>query len=477
MNLETANLRRIFSRARGQAWPMHGFCLAGVLLLAGCATQQAPSSLPPLTPAAQPADVNSSQSSAKADAQPAAPSGPVSVEAAIERAISCNPKLKALRADVTVARQRKSAATDIPDPEALVYFGDVVEDFGQTANSSNSKGDKFGGRINLPNPFLMVPEVNARTADFQAALSDLQAARWLVESDVRRLFAEIQYLSEDMALTVELTRQNGLILAYARERESQGAAVASDIVTAVQRQLQAQHDLDQARYRWQLARRELAALLDLNSESLQLVTNTPAFAPLPESDLPIEALQQTALERREDVAALRWRTLAAQSSYQEARNVRIPWFKDFTALQVESNDKWAARISVNVPIFSWTINKAETVQQAQANLAAVNESNGIQVMRREIRDAVDEFEARRQQQKRDQNDIAPLIAEMRQTLELLRRTPTVLPSRIAATEAQITESLRLELGSRWLYLLARLNLERVVGAPLSVALMVKDGKM
>jgi hypothetical protein len=52
-----------------------------------------------------------------------------------------------------------------------------------------------------------------------------------------------------------------------------------------------------------------------------------------------------------------------------------------------------------------------------------------------------------------------------------------MPSQVAATEAQIIESVRLELGSCWLCQLAQLNLERVLGEPLCVALQAEEGKM
>jgi hypothetical protein len=45
-----------------------------------------------------------------------------------------------------------------------------------------------------------------------------------------------------------------------------------------------------------------------------------------------------------------------------------------------------------------------------------------------------------------------------------------MPLQVATIEAQILESARLELDSRWQYHLALLNLERAVGEPLSAAL-------
>jgi outer membrane protein TolC len=400
------------------------------------------------------------------------------VEAAIERATACSLQIKALRAAVAVAKQRKSEATDIEDPEAMVAWGnvdDLVDSSGNAQNSDTAR--RVGGRFYFPNPFLVMPRVSARRADLEAAQADLQAARWLVECDVRRLIAEIQYLSEDKALTVELVRQNDEILKDVRARAGQGAATAFDIVSAVERQLRTQNDLDQTGHRLQLAQRELAALLDLPSASPQLTTNTPPAFPLAESAITVVTMQRAALQHRGDVAALHWRWLAAKSAYREARNARIPWLKDVEALEHDPASDWWVKVTINVPLFSWTKNHAEDVKMAQSDLAEVNEANGTQLVCREIRDAVSEVEERLRQQKRNQSEVAPLIAEMRQTLRLLKQTPNLMPSQVAATEAQILESVRLELESRWLYQLAQFNLERVLGQPLCVALQAGEGKM
>ena len=108
--------------------------------------------------------------------------------------------------------------------------------------------------------------------------------------------------------------------------------------------------------------------------------------------------------------------------------------------------------------------------QTQYKLAGVNEAEGIRRATREIRDTLDELEESRLQQSRYEKEIAPLAAEMRRTLEVLRRTPNVMPEQVAATEVQVVESMRLELGFRWRYCLAMISLEGAVGAPLSDAL-------
>ena len=474
------NLQRILLRTARPARRLTGLYAASLLLLAGCATARVSASAPSPEVASQPTTPAAAQARPQSDSQQSAPVNPgsMTVEAAIQRAIAASMQIKALQAAVAVAKQRKSAATDIEDPEAVVAWGnvdDMVDGSGSTQSADSAR--RVGGRFYLPNPFQVVPRVSARKADLQAAQADLQAARWLVECDVRRLFAEIQYLTEDTALTVELVHQNDEILKDARARAGHGAATAFDVVSAVEHQLRTENDLDQTRHRLQLAQRELSALLDLPSASPQLTTNAPPASPLAESAMLVGTMQRAALQHRGDVAALHWRSLAARSAYREARNARIPSFKEVEAVHREPDSEWWMAIMINVPLFSWTKNHAENVQLAQSELAEVNEANGTQLVCREIRDAVAEVEERLRQQRRSQSEVAPLIAEMRQTLQLLKRTPSLMPSQVAETEAQILESLRLQQESRWLYQLAQLNLERVLGEPLSLALQAGEGKM
>ena len=204
-----ANLQRILLRTARQARRLSGLSAASLLLLAGCATGRVSPSAPPPKITPQTTAPAAAQASPRPDSQRSAPANPVTVEAAIERATACSLQIKALRAAVAVAKQRKSEATDIEDPEAMVAWGnvdDLVDSSGNAQNSDTAR--RVGGRFYFPNPFLVMPRVSARRADLEAAQADLQAARWLVECDVRRLIAEIQYLSEDKALTVELVRQN-----------------------------------------------------------------------------------------------------------------------------------------------------------------------------------------------------------------------------------------------------------------------------
>lgn len=444
-------------------------CVASLVLAAGCTTHQAPpvfAPVPPVTahvgPTTLPAPV------APPPPLAAAAAAPLTVEQAVERAQARNLQIQALRAAVTVAKQRRSAASDIQDPEALAAWGNVDDEFTDNGDNADQGKWRTGARVYIPNPFLLSPRIDARSAELMAARADLQAARWGVECDVRRAFAEWNYLAQDLGLARELVRQSEAILKEVRRRAEQGAATAGEIVAAAQRRLQAQNDLDATDSRYRLVQRELAALLDLPSASLQLATNSVPASSLPQPGVRSEPLERTALHSRADLSALHWRALAAKSAFHEARNERIPWLKDVKTWHREPAQEWWVGLAVTVPLFTWTKNHTTDVLLAQDDLAVLNETSGAKLIRREVRDAADELESRRRQQARNQAELVPLLDEMRETLKLLRNSPTVLPVQVATTEAQILESLRLELATRWQFQLAQLNLERALGQPLAV---------
>jgi outer membrane protein TolC len=395
--------------------------------------------------------------------------GPLTMEEALQRALENDGRIASLQAAVKIARAQRLAATDIKDPE----LQGQSRTGGQSQKSSGDNWDnsRIGVGVFVPNPWLMVPLADARTADYQAAQADLKAAIWLLKCDVKMLFAQIDYLTNNLAFNADLVLLNGEVLNAVQSRVGQGAATATDLMTASRQYIQFQDDFDQAYHRYQLARRQLASLLDISPESFELATNPPAIPSLPEPGLTFQSAMALAVNSRSDLAAIRWRAQAAESSYHEVRNEKIPWITEVKAGYIDNSgnntDNYWVGLAVNIPIFSWTKNHASDAALAKSNLAGVEETNGLRRIRHELHDALDELEQTRQQQTRLETSASPLITSMRQTLATLQRTPNIMPEQVAAAELQLLETLRLELNTRWQYQLALLNLERTLGTPLN----------
>lgn len=400
---------------------------------------------------------------------PTPPPKPLSVDQAIDRALACNSKTASLKAAIEIARQNRRAATDIKDP---VVQG-ATRSQGQQNNSGAWDDSRFSATFYLPNPWLTVPRVNGRSADLLAAEADLRAATWLVICDVKKLYAEIDHLTNDIAFATRLVQLEGEVLKAVRTRVDQGAATATDLTIASRKFLQTRENLDETRHRCKLAQRSLAALLNKPIEDLRIDTSLLTFPPLPESGIPLEQAEAAAVQNRSDLAALHWRLSASASYYREIRNERMLWIKEIKAGYLDQSEKWWVGAAMDVPIFTWTKNHASDIALAKQSLAGLNETEGLKVVRQEISDAIDEVNESRRQQTYYNSEVAPLIASMRQSLATLKATPNVMPDQLANAEIQLVESQRLDEGCRWRYRSALLYLERTLGNSIDQAVQEK----
>jgi outer membrane protein TolC len=295
------------------------------------------------------------------------PGTPLILEQALHRALACDSRITSLKAAVEIARQQRLAATDLKDP--VLQAESRSDGHSESASSDDLDDSRISVGVSVPNPWLTVPRVNARTAGYEAARADLNAVTWLVRCDVRRLFAQLDYLTNDLAFGADRVRLNGEVLNAVQARAGQGAATASDLMTASRQYLQIQNDYDQTYHSYQLARRQMASLLEIPPESLELATNPVAQPSLPEPGLTFQQAEAMAAQSRSDLAALRWRAQAAESTYHETYNERLPWIKEVKAGYLDNSqnnsDRYWVGLAVDIPIFSWTKNHAADVALAQ----------------------------------------------------------------------------------------------------------------
>jgi outer membrane protein TolC len=390
--------------------------------------------------------------------------GPLTEELALQRALACDSRIASLKAAVEVARQERLAATDIKDP---VVQGESRA-IGRSISGANDEIDdaRVSLGVYLPNPWMTLPRVDARTADYEAARADLRAAVWSVTCEVRRLFAQLDYLTNDLAFSADEVRLNGEVLDAMQARLKQGATTASEMMTASRQFLQFQNEFDQTTHRYQLARQQLAAALDISPLAFELATNT-APPPLLEPTMGFPDLEGMADRSRYDLAALRWRAQAAESDYHEIRNQRWPWLKELKAGYLDKSDQYWVGAAMDIPIFTWTKNHAADVVRAKSDLARVEVTNAVKLVRQELHAALDEVDQTRHQQARNDANVKPLIATMQQALTSLKNTPNVMPEQLAAAELQVVETMRFDLDTHWQYQLALYNLEQSLGVPLS----------
>jgi outer membrane protein TolC len=413
---------------------------------------------------------------------------------------------------------RNITSDSVTTDDKIKYTQNTESQSSLTTGSERDYGDgwKFNARLFVPNPWIIGPRIDAAKAATQAARADIQTAEWMVTCEVRRLFSEINYRSRDLVLAEEIVRLDSLVLKVVQSRTAQGAATVSETMSAARQHLKVQSERDLARQRLKVAQRGLSALLNIPTSALLIDTNMPACLPSQYPPFSMDLAERVALRSRGDIVALHWRVLAAHAKYRESRNVRNPWIKEINASYRASSDQsfgadtttgsgsessttqsglvlgqgtsrsseygvversnhrdgeeWWVGVALDIPIFSLGKNHADKVLLAQYELACANEREGLQLVGREIRDALDELEESRLQLVSYENDVAPLISDMRRTLVILKSTPDIMPDHVAGTELQLLESVRLELGIGWRCTLARISLESALGAPLSETL-------
>ena len=406
----------------------------------------------------------SATSAVSTNRPPWVPAEPLTVAVALRRAVLCDNNIASLKAAVEVAREQRRAASDFQDPILGLASRTYIR--GESVASEDLDAEsRLSVEFPVPNPWIIFPRVNARTADYEAAKAELEAAIWQVRCEVQKLFAQLDFLTNDLAFNADRVRLNGEVLSAMQARLKQGAATASELMGASRQYIQFQNELDQTSQSYQMARRQLAALLDIPPGSFELALN--AVTPPPEADLGFDEAEALADRSRYDLAALRWRAQAAESTFHEIRNERVPWLKDIQGGYLTKSEAYWGGLAVNVPIFTWTINHAADAARAKANLASVGVTNGLALIRQELHDAVDQVDQTRREAARNDLNVKPLIANMRQALASLKNTPNVMPEQVAEAELQLVETLRFDLETHWQYQLSLFNLEQTLGVPLS----------
>ncbi|MCE9612957.1 MAG: TolC family protein [Lentisphaerae bacterium] len=319
---------------------------------------------------------------------PDLPTAPLTLEQAIARAIAYSSQISLLRAAEDLALQERRAATDLDDPEFTAAWSDassddVQQDWGSqqsttttrgrdsstetqrdtslvpgesssvrrttgqetskstsrqystdyTSGTSSSDEDAYrlGLRFFVPNPFLLGPRVSARKAQMQAAQSDRLDAERQIANDVHRLFLEVDYQTNDLALASTSVALHDIILKTVRSRAEATGATGADVLKATQGRMQAATQRDRTRLAGAAALRELADLLNVPARALRLDTTTATDIPLNMTLASPDEIEAIALRTREDLMALYWRMRAAEQAYREIRNAGIPWFSHIDA--------------------------------------------------------------------------------------------------------------------------------------------------
>ena len=442
--------------------------------------------------------------------------GPLTTDAAVQRASAASDEIAALLADVQVAASRKDAVFDLRDPELRLSYGVQNGDTlrkqtdsqfatsvggglagpatgtSSTDITDESDGYALGFRFFPRHPWQTSRRVSAETARIYAAVAELLAAQWRLSIEVRTLFAQTHYLEKDLAVMADLAALYRDTLDLVKDRMDQGQSTVQDLMTASRRYLGALSDNDETLRDYQRVRRELASLVAAEADLMELVVNEQTFPAADLTTLRPATLVSYAMERRADLSALFWNARAARDAFEELHAARIPWPRFIQASYAvdsgtsersttgndvgrpytrfaeddDNADQWQIGAAFDLPVFS-RFNAEGDVLEAEWRGAQARERKARARVKREIGDALAAAHGLADNRARYQAETAPIIDSMTSTLEGIEDVKGVDPADVARVREQILESRRMEIQSELEYQLAVISLEAVLGMPLS----------
>ena len=256
-------------------------------------------------------------------------------------AVSTNPHLAAVRADVGVSRALLVEAGLLPDPEIGWDAMDVLAS--QIADGTSSSAEVLSG-FGLMFPLLRPGELDARvgTAEWRSeeARRLVVAAEWSLTRDIHVAFEEVRgaeaLLSQTRALTVLASSTRD----YFERARNAGTATAIQANLALGELQSIRLEAVRAESRVQQARQELNALLGL-PPSAKVALRAGADPSMRESlHDGTDALTAHAVESRPDLAVLLARYQAAE------QDVRLAISKQYPLVAIGTG------ISLTLPFFS-----------------------------------------------------------------------------------------------------------------------------
>lgn len=449
--------------------------------------------------------------------RPAALPQPLTVNAAIRRVLDVNGDVKAAAAAVRVARREAGAARDMRDPQLRMSVGDSQVDrtstsreterlagaTGSFATSTNSSVSAYtedradfqiGVRLYPRNPWQLAARVSSARAGVYAAEAELRAAGLAVAADVKRLFAELRYTEQDMALLEQLVELRRKRVDDTRRVVAQGQGTVLDTSRASYRYLDAVSDRERRRQDADELRAELAGLLAVRSSEIPELADESVVPPERLPSAVTGGLIETSMVRRADLVALAWRTRSAYDAYREERAGRIPWFghvqfsyrdrtdegggtasgaetgltdgevttRDETTDDESDLTEWEIATAITVPIFSWR-NEADEVAKAVWQQASQEEAQAIATMRRVLRQGIEDVRRLATQEATFVKETDGVTAELQDTIADSGETSLWPPEDVARMREQLVDTKRLRLEAAHRRELSQITVEAAAG--------------
>lgn len=463
--------------SRVGAWG-HMACVAGVVVLAGCAAQN---------------DLQNQLKPVAAERWGLAASAPDGVSAAqawwtqwhdptlnalIEQALHEHPGMQGAAARVRLAQAALGHAEAADTPQIQARAAVDRQHFTEhglyphpVAGASLSSGTlQLEGRWEADLFGRQRAQLQAAVGQHKAAIADEQAARVLLSAQVARAYVQLGRLQAQRAVLTRALAQRQEVLNLIQQR------VQAGIDTLVE-QRQGEGALPDARQQIEsldeqivLTRHQLAALTAQAMDALNRLE--PAWSTLQVSAVPA-VVPMNLLGQRADVMALRWRAEAAGAQSDAARtlfypNLNIQAYLGLNAIGLDrlfqsGSQQWGLMPAIDLPLFDGDRRRANLKSHlAEQDAAVASYNQAVIDAVREVADQVGSVQSiDRQQQEQAQ---AQQAAESAYDMAVQRYRAGLGPYlSVLSAEAAVLNQRRLAVDLKARALDARVGLIRSLG--------------
>ena len=383
----------------------------------------------------------------------AQPGAPLTLDAAIARALDANPTIVAARSARAIDVAGLAAAGQRPNPEVSVEAARETPHWAFGGTVPFEVAGKRQRRIDVANAAIAVTE--AETARVAA---DLRA-------DVRRAYYVAVAATRRITIAQELETLATRFRDAAQERFQTGAAPRLEALQAGLALAQAQNDVGAARGDLSAARAELNALLAYPADSAPELADPLEAGPLPEpSDL-----AQRAVASNAELAVLQKRIDEERARVELAKALRHPDPSFTGALTYDAPGEftfgWRAAAGVALPLFTTGRPEVRVAEATLTRTVAERDARAAQIAGA-INAASARAAAARTVLERYQREILPASLQVEQMAdEAYRAGQTGLPAYLQTVQAARDIRQR-ALQAALDYQLALADLERAMGVPL-----------
>jgi outer membrane protein, heavy metal efflux system len=333
-----------------------------------------------------------------------APSVPLTLEAALQRALEANPSIVAARLRTDIARNAVGVARERPNPELRAEFEKETPTRAYGVILPLEIGGKRTNRIAVSQAGVLTSE-----AEVTQVVLDVRTA-------VRRAYFNRVIAEARLTVLGELRDLATRTRDAARDRFTAGAAPRLELLQAELGLAEVENELTAAGGTAAGARAELNALLAYPLDAAVPLSSSLDPAALPAIDV-VEARAQAA---NAELAVLDRRLEEQRARVALARSEQVPdLVPEFTltrGAEPEFNTGWRAAVGVAVPVFTRHRAGVLVEEATLAQLASEREALTARI-RGEVASAFARADAQRQQYLRYRDQILPQALEVERMAE------------------------------------------------------------